>query len=202
MAKKTEIPNEEFIIADVETLKVLAHPQRLEILRSLERPHTVKQVAEKIDADPTKLYYHIRMMEKTGVIYVTETNVVSGIIEKTYQVVAKTFTVAEGLVSAETPLSEDEMDSMVSAILDHTRVNARKSIRAGLLKPDDSDGISTTLWSYAARLTPDQVNQLDEQMKAILKNVEGWGKANKDDDDARPYAFTHLFFPLVEDDDE
>ena len=85
--------DDQFVIEDLDTLKILTHPQRIEIIHTLRKPKTVKQIAEEIEADPTKLYYHIRQMEKIGAIKVVDTNIVSGIVEKKYLVSAKEFRV-------------------------------------------------------------------------------------------------------------
>ena len=186
----------EFLIEDVETLKVLAHPQRLEILRNMEHPRTVKEVAERIKADPTKLYYHVRMMEKAGIIRITDTNVVSGIIEKQYQVVARGYKVAEGLVTAES-IDDGTLTDLADSIFDSTQHMLRKSVQAGLFKPDGQYPYQTSaLLTDMFRLNDDQLREFNEQMQAISDNLNRWTKENEDSN-AQPYLFTIAFFPTV-----
>ena len=60
-------PADEFVVKDLETMKVVTHPLRLQILEYLlAQPRTVKEIAEEIGTTPTKLYYHINLLEKHG----------------------------------------------------------------------------------------------------------------------------------------
>ena len=65
---------QEFLVDDLEALKVIAHNTRLDILQSLKRPKTVKEIAKLLKLPATKLYYHVNLMEKHGLIQVVETN--------------------------------------------------------------------------------------------------------------------------------
>src|SRR5688572_24810596 len=93
------VPAESYLVTDLETLKVLADPLRLRIRELMGKPTTVKQVAAKLDLPATKLYYHINLLEKHGLIVLVDTRVVSGIIEKHYQVSAQNVRVAKHLLS-------------------------------------------------------------------------------------------------------
>src|ERR687885_168224 len=77
------------VIRDLETVRLISDPLRLQILEALRKePRTVKQVAAQLDVPATNLYYHVRLLEQRGLIRVTDTRIVSGIIEKRYQTVA------------------------------------------------------------------------------------------------------------------
>ena len=86
---------EEYIITELETLKVIGDPLRVQILEFIGmvceagRLATVKELADALELPTTKLYYHVNLLEKHGLIQVAETKVVSGIIEKHYQIRAK-----------------------------------------------------------------------------------------------------------------
>src|SRR6266513_2118828 len=82
-------PAPEMVVSNFDTLKVVADPTRLRILEVLiEQPLTVKQVARKLEIAPTKLYYHVNLLEEHGLLTVTASRVVSGIIEKQYRTTA------------------------------------------------------------------------------------------------------------------
>src|SRR5919199_1430804 len=93
-------PDDVFFITDVETLKVVADPLRLRILDVLRRgPSTVKHLATELDVPLKKLYYHVNLLETHSLIRVVGTRVISGIIEKQYQVAAHRLSVARSLLS-------------------------------------------------------------------------------------------------------
>ncbi len=73
---------------DIKRIKALAHPLRAEILKTLDRedkPTSIKHVAEIIGQKPTKLHYHIRLLEEAGYIEVADTREINGITERFYQ---------------------------------------------------------------------------------------------------------------------
>src|SRR5215204_4136406 len=91
-------PEKEFVLDNLEALKVTADPTRLRLLESLvEKPLTVKEVAKKLDIASTKLYYHINLLEEHGLIRVVKQRVVSGIIEKQYRTRAYSFNVKQAM---------------------------------------------------------------------------------------------------------
>ena len=79
---------EEIRISDLETLKVISDPLRVQILENIGlasdagKSTSVKQLSEDLDIPQSKLYYHIKLLEKHDLVYVADTRVISGIIEK------------------------------------------------------------------------------------------------------------------------
>lgn len=56
-----------------------------------EKPMTVRGISEKLNLPYSRVNYHIKAMEKTGLLMVADTKVKSGIIEKHYLPAAKEF---------------------------------------------------------------------------------------------------------------
>jgi DNA-binding transcriptional ArsR family regulator len=80
-------------IEDPATMKALADPLRLKIMRVLgkgarvkPRIMTVKQLAEELGEPTTKLYRHIKQLVAVGLIQVAELRLVGGIVEQHYRV--------------------------------------------------------------------------------------------------------------------
>ena len=79
-------------IDDVETLRAMADPTRMQILTALMTPKhgelpvmSAKDLAAALGESQTKLYRHIRQLEGVGLIRVAATRMVSGIQEQRYQ---------------------------------------------------------------------------------------------------------------------
>jgi DNA-binding transcriptional ArsR family regulator len=86
------------IIEDLATLRLLSDPLRLRLIEELGmQPTTVKELAKAMDMKPNRLYYHVNLLEEHGLVRVTQTRIVSGIVERTYALVAKHFAVSEAL---------------------------------------------------------------------------------------------------------
>ncbi|HVB41357.1 MAG TPA: helix-turn-helix domain-containing protein [Streptosporangiaceae bacterium] len=76
-------------IDNAETLRALSDPLRLAMIRCLMRDGhaamTVKELAKQLSQPHRRLYRHIKVLEKAGLIVLAGTRVVSGIIEHRYQ---------------------------------------------------------------------------------------------------------------------
>ena len=76
---------EQRIINDVELLKIMLDPRRMQILRfAQDEPITVKQMAEIMDEKPSRLYYHVKKLEEAQLLELVETKQQGNLIEKYY----------------------------------------------------------------------------------------------------------------------
>lgn len=137
MMDELQIP-ERLEITDLETLKALSDPLRLDILKQVgilnrkgERC-TVKQLGKILGMPPTKLYYHVNLLEEHELLVVGDTKVVSGIIEKHYQVCAMNISVSQDLMA----LNETEdREGQLSQILDSVEdllTNSMRNLRTSM----------------------------------------------------------------------
>ena len=82
-----------------EQLKALGHPLRLKVLQVLgdaEQPLTNRELAARLSVDPGHLHFHVRMLNRAGLIELAET----GGREKPYRPVAKHFKVGPEIRAA------------------------------------------------------------------------------------------------------
>lgn len=189
---------EEFIIEDVETLKMISDPLRLQIIRNLEKPHTVKDLAERLDTPATKLYYHVNQLEKHDIIRVVDTRLVSGIVEKHYQVTAKSYHVSQSLLKA-TKDSDEQLEVLLSAIFDTAKAELKASVKAGLLRIDEAvkepqrDGI---VWHGSLSLTPERFVELNGRLQSLLEEFNQAAHEGEEAD-KEPYGLVVTFYPIV-----
>jgi DNA-binding transcriptional ArsR family regulator len=192
---------EEFIIDNVEALKMIADPLRLQIMRNLERPRTVKDLADQLDIPATKLYYHVNQLESHKIIRVVDTRIVSGIIEKHYQVTAKNYHVSRTLLKGAKE-SQEQLEVVLSAIFDSAKAEMRESIQSGLLTVDEAverkeDGL---IWHGRMDLSPELFAEFHGRFKALLDEFD---QAIREDDDpdpavAKPFGLVVAFYPIAE----
>ena len=70
----------------MDRLKAMADPTRIRFILELgAEPRTVKEVAEALGVPPTRLYYHLRILERHGLVEVANRRMVSGIEERSYR---------------------------------------------------------------------------------------------------------------------
>jgi len=138
MPNKLQVPDH-LIIDSLETLKVLSDPTRLEIMKYIgevnkrDQRCTVKQLAKLMEVPPTKLYYHIKLLEEKKLLIVGDTRIVSGIIEKHYQVAAMDITLSQNALSMHNgpkDLALEELLKSISQIMNNSVNNTRSSLIA------------------------------------------------------------------------
>lgn len=169
--KETQFtPASEYVISDLETLKLLSEPLRIQILEHLAQPHTVKQLAKELGVVPTKLYYHINMLEERGLITVTDTRIVSGIIEKQYQISAWRYRPADNLISLTGPEGNTQAEALLTSIFDVTKEELKNSIRAGLVKLGEEEGTrSIHMTRSLTVLTPERAQEFSREASALFE---------------------------------
>ena len=203
--KMPELPKlkEEILITNPDTLKVIAHTLRLQILKTFANPKTVKEVAEIIDMPQTKLYYHVNMMEKHNLIEVVETDIVSGIIEKKYRVTAARFSVDDTLLSTGEN-AQNQVDALLNAVFDSAKDEIKRSIRADLMDlTDDSDATRGLIVHSSINLTDEQAIDFNKKITAVFEEFNEIAEGNeKTPPNATVYGLTYAFFPVYRSDKE
>jgi DNA-binding transcriptional ArsR family regulator len=200
--KKLVFPDDILVIDDVEVLRIVADPLRLRMLELLRRePATAKQLAQALNVPLKKLYYHINLLEEHKLIRVTGTNIVSGIIEKQYQVTAYRLSVARSLLAASStaPTAVEGIETLLSFLLGHTESEIRKSLRAGLIDPSqtDLDKGGLVLGRVWMHLTPQQASELKERIHAVIDEF-AHQQATSNDSEGRYYELLTGFYPVLE----
>lgn len=191
-------PAEVFIVEDLETLKVLADPLRLRIRELMSEPTTVKQVAAEIDMPPTKLYYHINLLEKHGLIILVDTRIVSGIIEKHYQVSATRVQVAKHLLSPDSTPDGEGFALTISTFFDAVREDLLQSVRDGTVEWNDEGerykGLS--LHRGSLRLTDEQAAEFYSKVEKLFHEYVHLSDSQKAKEGAKSYRSFYTLFPV------
>ena len=193
MAKRKE-PAAEVVITDVEQLKAISDPLRLQMIERMgEEPiqsWTAKELAERLGTKQTKLYHHLNLLEQRGFIRVAETRVVSGILEKRYEVVALSFRVDRSLFAGG---SEDAIAGVLDAIFEKARNEILAGQRAGLfdMNSEDFEQRRMRLSASRARLSPANVRKVMRQIEklAAIEDLE--------DPKGTDYGLFLGFYPLA-----
>ncbi len=194
---------EEIVIDNLDALKVLSDPLRLQILELLVERGTVKQVAEALNLPPTKLYYHITQLEKHNLVVLVDTRVVSGIIEKHYQTAAKTFRVAKGLLSPGTPGGSESIEITLNSVIDDTRADLFQSLQDGAIVLDetpDDDELDPCGLSFASGrfiLTEAQVVEFRTKVHDLMTEYMKVSEANHEAklDNTSRLRYLYAIFP-------
>jgi biotin operon repressor len=90
--------NEVHLIQEADEAAELLKPIRIEILSRLGTPHSCPELAKQLGLTTQKVYYHVKVLQDAGLIFLVEERRVRGIMEGVYQAVAKSFWFSPRLV--------------------------------------------------------------------------------------------------------
>lgn len=191
-------PEHEQMINDLETLKVLADPLRLRIRELMVQPSTVKQIAAELDIPATKLYYHVNLLEKHGLITVVDSRLVSGIMERVYQVAAYRVQVAPHLLSG----SQEETNSLemsIRSVFDSARQDLLDGLHSGTIDTSETSEVihGAKVVSLRLSLTEDQARMLFALLDNVIDEFTKISNGNRAQHmpDTRSYRLFSAAFP-------
>ena len=81
-------------IDDASALQALSHPTRVSILESLRVPQSATEVARGLGQPRQRINYHLKELEKAGLVVQTGKRVKRNLVELLYQAVARSFIVS------------------------------------------------------------------------------------------------------------
>ncbi len=201
------IPEDTFVIKDLDTLKVVADPLRNQVLEILiTHPQTVGEIAEKLGLSSSKLYYHISLLEKHDLIRVSETRQVGNLIEKIYAATARSLDVDKSLLTFDTFDGKEFIYTIMQTTLDTTREDLLRSIQARRLELEQGaqeHPRQVILNRTLANLTERKVQDLQERLCAMIEEVEQADREISEQsgvdasaaEETHQYALTVAFYP-------
>lgn len=187
-------PESQITIRDLRALRVATHPLRQQILATLNGPpRAVREVAAELGLDPHRLYYHVHLLEEHGLVRVTDSRVVSGIIEKHYQVTAHEFLVDTELVSPGGSGNDPVLDAVLQFTLRRTESQVREMVGRGVIDLSRRAPDPAALLSRAnfAHLSEARARELSGRILDLLAEFS----ADAEDGPERGYWISVTFHP-------
>ncbi|HLH61307.1 MAG TPA: helix-turn-helix domain-containing protein [Ktedonobacteraceae bacterium] len=158
---------ESYEIENIEQLRAISDMLRVRIIDLLLRqPMTVTQIGEELGEAPAKIHYHVRELEKAGLLRLVETREKGGILEKYYQPIAREFTVEKSLLSA----PPDEALGATSNFLNQIKDGFQRALRWAIQQKESKPGIG--LGVAHLYMTLQEQEQLGKQIFELLKPYE------------------------------
>jgi len=178
----------ERVISDPKAIRALAHPARITVLNELltERTRTATEFAEIIGLTPSAMSYHLRALERFGLIERAPAD--GDGRERRWRRVP----VGWRIESEQPAVTAPAEAALVAGFLDHQRREVLDYIEAAEEGPWREAGalMRTVRW-----LTRAQVETISDQLREILDSYpdEGPGEPG-----ARPVAATTTLFPVLQ----
>jgi DNA-binding transcriptional ArsR family regulator len=128
---------ETYVVESPEQASALMNPLRAEILSHLKEPASATEVAKLLRETPQRINYHLKALEKVGLVQRMGTRQVRNLVEVLYQSVARTFLLSEALSYGKNTLKKmKDQGSLLHLI--HTSERIKKDALA-LMEQVDQD---------------------------------------------------------------
>lgn len=164
---------EQYQFETLEQLRVVSDELRVGILALVaEQPMTVTQVAEALGQAPAKVHYHMRELERVGVVRLVATREKGGILEKYYRAIARHFTTSQHLFLQPSTGSQaldfvrDTLRERVESLLRAMRLTLRAT------PPDAEPEKTLSVHTAQLWLTPAEMHGLLHQIYSLLEPFE------------------------------
>ncbi len=161
------------LITDRSTLKVIADPLRAQIFEALTTgAYTIRQISEKHNLAPSRLYYHFALLEKHGLIHVVETRKVANMTEKVYRAAADGLEIDCSLLTMASDEGKDTLLTSAMSTLDVTRRDMQRSLQARFhqLEQGARQQSRSMMISREVVIVPDeQAEEFNKKLKTLVE---------------------------------
>lgn len=158
-----EIP-EIYYLENLEQLRAIADRFRCRIVETLAyEAMTAKQLANLLGEPPAKTHYHVRELERVGLVRLVETREKGGILEKYYRAVARRLNVPGTLLQSIPP---DELRITLDATIEPV-------VREYLEATGTHSTIVQDVW-----LSDDEYIKVQERLQAVIEPYLGIRKGS------------------------
>ena len=163
----TENADEQIVLTDLDAIRAVADPLRLRILfESTYSSRTVKELAALLEVPQTRLYYHVKMLERHGLLRVVERRMVSGIEERRYRSPAGGFTISPNL------LGEAVTAGLLKAAFDLTHAELGVALAHETSEPGQPDSTVPILTFNRMWVTPADVEPFMRELGELIDRYD------------------------------
>lgn len=186
----------------IEQVQAIAEPTRWRILDLLvQRPMTGAQLARALGIPRTRAHYHLKVLEKVGLIELDAEQIHQGIVEKYYQAIAKQF--RTDYLLDRSRIADSQRDAMETgqtirdlmlAMLDLARIDI---VHDGILPNLARFGFQRQDEWY---LTVEQTDALMRDLRQLAEQYAAHDRQNRPAKDTTPFVYlrhTWLLTPVA-----
>lgn len=186
------------VLKDLEQVRLLAHPLRSRILMAFcHGEFTTKQVAENLNEKATKLYHHVEMLEKAGLIRKTRTRQNRGTLEQYYEAIAQSFQVDPQLFASgeKNDAVDSGLQETLRSIFDSTGREMAEMFPTLAAVEESSEAV---LGHLAISAEQEHIDELRRRIDAVADYIKTLSETTEGDEQKanRSFRLTLAFYPL------
>jgi DNA-binding transcriptional ArsR family regulator len=173
---------EPYVIKDVATLKAVADPLRHRLLIHLDRPRSVKELAAAVERPPDRLYYHLGLLERQGIIRSTAERGA----ERRFELVNTNMVLDPGLA-----LPRAQVTGLITSMLQQAQREYAAAVRR---RSRDGRKRARLVFTHL-HLTEAEREELNGRMEALLADYDV-PHESADDPERKPFGVLLGIWPV------
>lgn len=177
MPQENEI-QDSYYIESPEQATVLLNPLRGEIIAQLLEPGSAAEVARTLGETAQRINYHLKALEKAGLVQRVGTRQVRNLVEVLYRSIAKTFVLAESLsMKPETLQKLKDQSSLAHLVTTSERI--RRDAMLLMEQSDIGEEIPSVTMQLQVHLCTEQERQsfIEEYTAMVGRLVERYSSS-------------------------
>lgn len=179
---------EVLVLRDLECIKAIAHPRRIDILKTFDKlPLSAKQLSQLLDEPHAKINYHIKTLYKVGILELVEEKIKSGIVEKYYYPSAKNIVIGKKVLNFSLYNEGENEELCISKFEDMSEL-FYKAAEDEILDSENIIEYHNICFSH------DEIKELNDTIKSKIDQLLN----NRDSEEDRKYNINIVAIPLAE----
>ncbi|WNB90782.1 helix-turn-helix domain-containing protein [Bacillus sp. NEB1478] len=126
--KRNQTVPETFIVSEPEQAAALLHPVRSEIISLLKEPRSATELSKQMNDSAQKVNYHLKTLEKAGLVVRAGTRNVRNLVEVLYRSVGKSFLLSDSLGLSQEQVRKLQDQTALAHILAFTEKVKRDAV--------------------------------------------------------------------------
>lgn len=151
------------VISSLKAIKALSDPVRLRIIHALQQTESASAsvLGEKLGLPPSNISYHLKILEKQGLVSIAETRMKGNLAEHIYAAAARNFIIQKSLVEEGGAEGREDI------------LRIKNEISAMITHDITAAGSASVVFYEDYYLTEAEVKALNNEMSALLREFAG-----------------------------
>ncbi|MCM3699961.1 helix-turn-helix domain-containing protein [Paenibacillus macerans] len=174
----------------LEEIRIYSDPYRMQIMNEflrLNRPATIKEVADVMREVPAKVYYHAKKLESIGLLQLVDTKLVNGITAKYFEPFKGQIHIRKSeMDEAIQQVFQSETEKLLTHLYDESK---QRFLKASRLAPP------------SAQLTSPSVFLTKEKAEELFQWINDFCEQHQDDKKSPDAERYEIFFTIAKNTD-
>lgn len=169
---------ETYTVVNPEQAVVLLNPLRGQIISHMRTPVSAAEIGRAMGETPQRINYHLKALEKVGLVRKIGTRQVRNLVEVLYQAIAKTFVLSDALGLEPATAKRMKEDASLSHLIGTSDKLKRDAMKL-MEKTDSGETVHSASLSATISLAGEQARQsfVQEYLEAVRLLTEKYGAA-------------------------